>query len=405
MNYKIQKIPGILANAKINLDEAAADYTKLAIRNLTTTDGVQWTHPYRETPPPGVLGWYEDIIGRATENQPELLPDINDAYDAVSDFHQWLLNNQNQMTANAGIGKDHYMWYVKNVKLMPYSVDQLLALGEREWQRTAAYLAIERNQNRHLPELEPAQTEEEYAQKRAEVHQRIRQFIRDEEYMTLPSETENISLKPDASWTVRSGPATFWEAVQYRDPHPNYCHVIVPGHRFDGLLASMNPHPIRSSYWDGARVEGWALYSEESMLQAGLVDDRPRARELFYIFQMKRATRVIVDVMMQLNKFSVAQSTQYMLEHVPLLDENVSRVDAEIYIRRHPGYGIGYTIGKIQVEKLLADRSRQLGNDFVLKDFHDNFHIYGRIPVSLIRYEMTGYDDEINDFWRWEPMK
>ncbi len=41
----------------------------------------------------------------------------------------------------------------------------------------------------------------------------------------------------------------------------------------------------------------------------------------------------------------------------------------------------------------------QLGDDFVLKDFHDDVMSKGKIPVALIRYEMTGYDDVVEEFW------
>jgi hypothetical protein len=29
---------------------------------------------------------------------------------------------------------------------------------------------------------------------------------------------------------------------------------------------------------------------------------------------------------------------------------------------------------------------------------------YGWLPLSLIRWDMTGLDDEVQDFWRREPM-
>ena len=42
---------------------------------------------------------------------------------------------------------------------------------------------------------------------------------------------------------------------------------------------------------------------------------------------------------------------------------------------------------------------RQLGDDFVIKEFHDEVMSKGKIPVALIRYEITGYDDVVQDFW------
>ena len=83
------------------------------------------------------------------------------------------------------------------------------------------------------------------------------------------------------------------------------------------------------------------------------------------------------------------------MERTPWLDEDVARVDAEIYLRRPPGYGLGYTVGMLQMQHLLADRKMQLGDEFNLKDFHDTFMAAGRLPVSLIRWEMTGLDDEV----------
>jgi uncharacterized protein (DUF885 family) len=88
----------------------------------------------------------------------------------------------------------------------------------------------------------------------------------------------------------------------------------------------------------------------------------------------------------------------------PWLDEDVARVDAEIYLRRPPGYGLAYTIGKLQMDALLAARARQLGDRFVLRDFHDQFLAAGRLPIALIRYEMTGEREQVARFWRTPPI-
>jgi len=47
------------------------------------------------------------------------------------------------------------------------------------------------------------------------------------------------------------------------------------------------------------------------------------------------------------------------------------------------------------VEQLLTDRQRQLGDAFDLGAFHDAFLAAGPIPIALIRWEMTGLDDEL----------
>ena len=47
-------------------------------------------------------------------------------------------------------------------------------------------------------------------------------------------------------------------------------------------------------------------------------------------------------------------------------------------------------IGKIEIEKLLAERKRQQGDGFRMRAFMDEFNAAGLIPASLIRWELTG---------------
>ena len=203
-------------------------------------------------------------------------------------------------------------------------------------------------------------------------------------------------------WIVRPGGRNFWEEIQYRDPTPDHLHAVIPGHRFDGRMVV--DHPVRGRIADGARIEGWATYLEEAMLQAGLLEDRPRTRELIYIFGIFRAARVPADVWLQTNEMTVAEAVDYWRSVTPYLDADVARVDAEIYLRRPPGYGLGYQVGAMQMQGLLGDRRRQLGDAFSLRAFHDSFLARGRLPISLIRWEMTGMDDEVREFWDREPI-
>ena len=176
-------------------------------------------------------------------------------------------------------------------------------------------------------------------------------------------------------------------------------HAVIPGHRFDMAVKERDERPIRGPFSDSGRIEGWALYLEEMFLQAGLLDDLPRTRELFYIFQIARAARNRAEVGLHTNEFTILDAARFMVDRTPMMEESAARVDAEIYLRE-PGYGISYQMGKIQIDQLLADRAIQLGDRFNLKEFHDQFLAAGMIPISLIRWEMTGLDDEIPDHVR-----
>jgi uncharacterized protein (DUF885 family) len=71
------------------------------------------------------------------------------------------------------------------------------------------------------------------------------------------------------------------------------------------------------------------------------------------------------------------------------LSGNLVRSEQHLYLRQ-PAYGTSYLIGKIQIERLIADRERQLGNAFTLRTFMDEYDAAGLIPISLIRWELTG---------------
>ncbi len=173
---------------------------------------------------------------------------------------------------------------------------------------------------------------------------------------------------------------------------------------YDGWFARRNDHPIRANIPDAVRVEGWGVYLEEPMVRAGVIDHLPRVHELMYLFGIFRAIRVTANIGMQLNEMTISEGAEHMRSGSPWVDEDVARVDAEIYLRRPPGYGLGYTIGNLQIQQLLGELRIRDGDAFDLKAFHDDFLEMGRMPVSLIRYEMLGAEDQVAAFWEFEPI-
>ena len=402
LRVHLKAVSLLVEQAMKNLTEVAADYADLAMFNLVNADGVGHGFPYRSPPPAGVIGWYADLAGRAAEQQPEMLDDIAAAKQSVESFYAWLVENRDGMTGLGGVGEDNFNWYLKHVKLMPYNTDQIVTLGLRELDRLWTVLALEQHRNRHLPKIELPGSGEEYAVRIAETDKRVREFLVEKEVITIPDYVQELGT--NVPWIVRPGGPNFWENVQYRNPTPDHLHAVIPGHRFDGVVERNNKHPIRGKITSGARTEGWGVYLEEGMMNAGIVDDMPRVRELIYIFGIFRAARVPADVWLQTNEMTVNEVVDWWRERTPWLDVDVARVDAEIYLRRPPGYGLGYTVGMLQMHHLLADRKMQLGDDFILKDFHDTFMAAGRLPLSLIRWEMTGLEDEVSELWKRERL-
>ena len=269
----------------------------------------------------------------------------------------------------AGVGEAAFDWYLKHVKLMPWTSRELVVLGQRELDRLWADYALERHRNRALPELAPAVSAEEYQQRIDAADRRIRQFL--QEQASLPCRTILANWIPMHRGSCGPADAISGRKSSFATPHPITCTRSSPVTASMASSPRVIDHPIRSKIYSAGRVEGWATYLEEAMLQAGLFEDQPRVRELIQIFGIFRAARVPADVWLQTRQMNVNQVVDYWLPRVPYLDRNVARVDAEIYLRRPPGYGIGYTIGALQMQRLLADRKRQLGDEFDLRMFHD----------------------------------
>lgn len=403
LQQKLQAVPSILEGARRNLTEVAADYADLALRMLTMSDGVEDGYPYRANPPAGVIGWYEDLLERA-DAQPELKPGIRNALAALHDFHGWLVENRSKMTAKNGVGKEALDWFVKYGLLLPYTSEEMAVLSQRELDRMWAFYALEQHRNRGLPPLELSKSGDEYRQRLAETDDLVRNWLVEEEFITIPDyvPADWQVMGYNVPWIVRETPPNFWEQVQFRDPSPDHLHAVIPGHRFDAIVSARIDHPIRSQVNFGARWQGWAVYLEEAPLQLGIFEARPRTRELIYVFGLWRAARSLGDIYNQWNKMTAAETAEYWQEVTPYLDPDVARKYA--YLRPAPGHGLEYTIGNIQMFRLLAERKRQLGDDFVLKEFHDEFISKGRIPIAAIHYEMTGNADAVAPFWERTPL-
>jgi len=384
----LQAIPRILEQAKRNLVEEAKDLWFLGIRMKKNESAA--------------LG---DLAKRLGQSRSDLVPEVERARAAVDDFRAWLEGKQPAMTAPSGIGIENYNWYLKNVHLVPYTWEEQRAIMERELGRAWAHLKLEENRNRKLAKLQMVSTEEAYRRQFKEAVSDFIRFLREEGVFTVPAYAQPALEAREDRFAPPPAPRDFFTQIEYRDSHPMRCHG---SHWFDLARMEREPHPspirrvpLLYNIWD-CRAEGLATGMEEMMMQAGFLDNRPRARELVYIMLANRAARAMGDLKMHSNEFTIEQAVQFAARWTPYgwLPEEGNTVwfDEQLYLEQ-PGYGTSYVMGKIHIEKLLADRAHQLGERFTLKEFMDEFHAAGVIPVSLIRWEMTGLDDEIRKLW------
>jgi uncharacterized protein (DUF885 family) len=395
---KLRGVPAVLEQAKGNLTEMAADLAKLAIRQKAVEQNVY-------------TRLAEDLAG----HHPELVDDARRAADAAGGFSRWLEEQLPRMTAPAGIGKENYDWYMKHVLLFPYTWEDMRIIGEREYERALVWLKIEEHKNRGVPMIAPAESFEEFERRRYEADVEMLGWLRAQQIFTVPDylvppRGEGPYVLPSDRDPKKPGPFDppirrhFFREAEDRDPRPLRAHNL-PGHLLDSQMRRRDDRPIRGQsrlfFIDGTRAEGWSYYLEEFIQQAGLLDNRPKTKEINYILQAKRAARVLPELKMHSNEWTFDQALESLTSRTPYWmapDDAIAFFDMELYLRQ-PGYGIGYYIGKVQMEELFARRAQQLGAKFNLTEFHDQFLAAGVMPISLIRWEMTGLDDQVRTMW------
>lgn len=391
-------VPKALANARRNLTSAVGALAELTIFHLENFDGVGQGQPYRDDPPEGTIGWFGDLCQRLEDAaEASLLEDCREATRAVGAYRDWLVANIDDMTESPAIGGDNFDWYLKHVRLLPFSREDLKTIGAREFHKYRFKYLAERRKNAALEELSLTQTAGQHEQRTRQAERKIRELVASHDLLTIPDYMPS-EFETDTFWSQRAKTDRhFWEELQFRNALNNHIHASIPGHRFDARMRQRLENPIRRMHGDSARAEGWATYLEELFLQFGIADDAPRVRELFYIALIKRGSR-FVEIDLHTDKMSFDDAIDYMIRWVPYMEEDLGRYDLTGYVRR-PGLGSMYLVGKNQIENLVSERADQLGGRFDLGEFHDDFLSRGIIPITLIRWEMTGYADQVSMIW------
>jgi hypothetical protein len=388
MDAGIRAIPKLLAQAKTNLVGKGRDLWTFGTKNVRqqSADLAQLASQVA-----GVRG--------------DLTADVARAKEATDAFAAWLDSQAASKTEPSGVGVENYDWYVKNVQLAPYTWKEQVTIMERELARAHALLIMEEQHNAKLPQPALVASAAEYERRFGAAVTEYMAFLRDHDVLEVRDYMDPALRAKVGAFSP--GPREFFGEVDYRDPELLRTHGY---HWFDKARMVHDPHP--SPIRRGAllynifntRTEGHATGWEELMVQAGMFDTRPRTRELLYILLAERAARALGDLRMQSNEFTLEQASAFTSANTPRgwlsIDGNLVRAEQHLYLQQ-PGYGASYIIGKIEIEKLLADRRRELGEKFTMKRFMKEFDDAGLIPAALIRWELTGrMSDELKRMLR-----
>ena len=355
---------------------------------------------------------------------------------ALERYAKWIESNLGEMKGKASVGRRSMEWYFKRVNFVPWSRRRdcctcgeieknrflmSIAIEEKKQPaREAAHDAHDRGVDRVVPAHLPA---DEVLAQGPRPHQlpsicrrvvpRARHLAGAVRWHRQPPRAARVPdrgraepgkrlfVVPEDHWFTK----TYWERTMRLDPITDYQHSDWPGHYFEGEVTRRNPCPIRAVHRDTGFSQGWAHYWEEFFLDMGYPYLRgPRTRELTYNFLLLRAVRVPLDIDLSNGTMSMEEAIKYQIDRVPSMEDHISRAEVEMYAR-WPYQATSYIVGKKQIEQILAERIAKGGNKTIdWRAFHDAMLSSGQIPPALVRWEMTGNDDQMKAFWDAAPL-
>lgn len=405
-------VPDVLEQGKLNLPgHAAAPFGRYALRLLGTAD---------------------EALGTAMAALAPLLPATQAtrlaagtaaAQRALVDYREWIQVRLPSFTGPVSPGPEAFRHFLHEVALLPYSVDRLRDMGRQEYARAATSELTLRHRHRELPEPSLlAGAAEQIDRQRADEHD-IRSFLAKEGIVDLPDELRHYRNAPmppylepltwlgvphyTASAARRGEDALryireprpdlpYFQLAEARDPRVGIVHEGI--HAWQAALSWGGHNPLRRRYYDSAANEGVAFYSEELLLLTGLFDDAP-ASGLFLVNAMRlRALRVEIDIGLALGELTLEQAAARLAECVPM-DCRTAWEEAAFFAG-HPGQGLSYLVGKMQVLDLMTACAHRLGASFSLSAFHGRLWREGNVPLALQRWEILGSRDHVDEALR-----
>ena len=335
------------------------------------------------------------LAGKTAQAGAGLRGTIGAATTATASFVAWLESQAPSKHGPSGVGKENYSWSQQNVHLVPLRWDEEVTLLKRELARAHSALVLEEQRNRNLPPLKAVASPEEYQARANAAITKYMAFLKDREILSVEPYLDP-AMRAHIGVYVPEERREFFTIANHYEPMTLFAHFY---HWFDHAWMEHAPNasPIRTSelpdnIWD-TRSEGMATAMEELIMHAGYYDDNPRAREIVWIMLAQRCARGLASLYAQANEFDIAKAKAFQAEWTPRgwmrLDLDLVGFEQQLYLRQ-PGYGTSYVTGKYMFDELIKDRAHELGKDFTLRRFFDEFNGAGLIPMSMIHWQLTG---------------
>jgi hypothetical protein len=168
-------------------------------------------------------------------------------------------------------------------------------------------------------------------------------------------------------------------------------HEVWPGHFLQFQHSNRADSPIGQAYVAYDFSEGWAHYTEEMMLEAGLGGGDPEVKIGQLRDALLRNVRFLCSIGLHTQGMSVEACRELFIEKG--FQDPGNALQQAYRGTYDPGY-LNYTLGKLMIRKLRGEWSASRGGQSAWGEFHDAFLSHGGAPVPLVRQLMLGENAE-----------
>jgi uncharacterized protein (DUF885 family) len=163
-------------------------------------------------------------------------------------------------------------------------------------------------------------------------------------------------------------------------------HEGTPGHYLEGWHSAKFPSTLRAVLRSGMFAEGWAVYTEKMMADAGYLDNDPLFRLVQLKFYLRTIANAILDQGVHVDNWTREQAMDLMVNQTFQQEREAAGkwTRAQLTSAQLPTYFVG-------VQEHFDTRKaveQKLGEGFDLKAYHDQVLSYGAPPVRFVRQLM-----------------
>jgi uncharacterized protein (DUF885 family) len=163
-------------------------------------------------------------------------------------------------------------------------------------------------------------------------------------------------------------------------------HEAIPGHYTQLVYANQSPSLIKSILGNGAMIEGWAVYTEQMMLENGYGDNAPEMWLMWYKWHLRTVCNAILDYSVHVKNMSEKDAMHLLVDEA--FQQQAEAAGKWKRVSVSSVQLTSYFTGYKEIYDLREAVKQKEGKQFNLKAFNEKFLSFGNSPVKYIREMM-----------------